>query len=427
MVSVTVNEGVVRARGIPYGRADRFEAPSPVELSGEVDGRLPGPVCPQRPSRLNFVTGPVLADLRFDEACLVVSVTAPVDAADAPVMVWFHGGAYVAGGGESPNYDPTPLVRDGGVVVVNVTYRLGIFGYLSPPNAGGDTNLGLRDQILALGWVRDHIAAFGGDPAAVTVFGQSAGADSVLALMLCEDAVGLFHRAVVQSAPLGVGTQNTAVHAERVALATAMRAAMSTSLAGTNPRTVDRGRLLTAEGAAVAAAQDFGSLGGLGFAPLLGHAPLPAPDDVADRLAAAARRVELLIGYTKDDGAPFVAMDRRVNSLGRAKVVERLAVRAATPLITRRVFGVASFVETWRDSGGRAASYRFDWSPPRAPFGACHCMELALLFDSAAWSDAPMLGGDAVDSALAARMRSLWTSFARDGVAALPSQALRFG
>jgi para-nitrobenzyl esterase len=420
-IAVDLRDGLIRARGLPYGRVTRFDAATPAsDWSGVYDATRPGPVCPQRPSRLSFVTGPILGDLVVDEDCLVVSVTAPENADGLPVMVWFHGGAYVAGGGESPKYDAGALVREGGVVVVSVTYRLGVFGYLAPPDAGADDNLGLRDQILALRWVRDNVAAFGGDPGNVTVFGQSAGGDSVLGLMLCVDAAGLFHRAVVQSAPLGIGTQNADVGADRAAMATALQEAMAESLGGVAARDATRDQLLTAEGAAVAAAQGFGMLGGMAFAPLLGRDPLPSAADVPERIADAAGRIELLIGHTKDDASPFVAMDTRVKTLGVLKAAERLAIRAIAPAITQRMFGglVEPFAATWREHGGRVSTYRFDWSPSDAPLGACHCMELPLLFECGdVWADAPMLGpGGAIDRELAARVRALWTGFAHRGV-----------
>lgn len=420
-IAVDLRDGVLRARGLPYGRVTRFDAATPASAWSDVrDATRPGPACPQRPSRLSFVTGPVLGDLAFDEDCLVVSVTAPEDGDGLPVMVWFHGGAYVAGGGESPKYDAGALVREGDVVVVNVTYRLGVFGYLAPPDADADDNLGLRDQILALRWVRDNIAVFGGDPANVTVFGQSAGGDSVLGLILSPDADGLFHRAVVQSAPLGIGTQNAGVAADRVVLATALQAAMAEALGGVAAREASRAQLLVAEGAAVAAAQGFGMIGGMPFAPLLGRDPLPSAAEVPERVADAAGRIELLIGHTKDDAAPFVAMDSRVKTLGVLKAAERLAIQAIAPAITQRMFGglVEPFATTWREHGGRVSTYRFDWNPSDAPLGSCHCMELPLLFESGdAWADAPMLGPDgAIDRALAVRVRALWTGFAHRGV-----------
>ncbi|MGV0675583.1 carboxylesterase family protein [Mycolicibacterium fortuitum] len=228
-IQVDHQDGLVRARGVRYGTARRFAvAEPPPAWSGVRDATQPGPACPQRPSRLDWVTGDALKGLTTDENCLVLSVTAPANAQRLPVMVWFHGGAYVAGSGESAKYDPAALARAGNVVVVNVSYRLGIFGYLAPPGVGAD-NLGLRDQILALRWVQDNIAAFGGDAANVTAFGQSAGAHSVWSLMLSEGAAGLFHRAILQSAPLELDDG-------RDDMAVAMRSAMAIALAAPTRR-----------------------------------------------------------------------------------------------------------------------------------------------------------------------------------------------
>lgn len=431
-LEVDASDGVIRARGIPYGSATRFDAAvPPTPWTTPRDATVPGPACPQRPGRLDFVTGPVLTGSTFDEDCLVLSVTAPGDATGLPVMVWFHGGAYVAGGGESSKYDPTLLAVQGGVVVVTVTYRLGIFGYLAPPDADGADNVGLRDQILALRWVRDNAAAFGGDPANVTVFGQSAGGDSVIALMLSDETEGLFRRAIVQSAPLGIASGSADVVEGRGRMSDAMRAAMGRTLAGEDPRAATPTRLLAAEGAAVLAARDFGLLGGMAFAPTLGLASLPSASDLPERIADAARRVELLIGHTRDDASPFVAMNPRVAALGRLKPLQRRVIRAATGPMTSRVFGraVEAFVASWRSGGGRAATYRFDWAPPDAPFGACHCIELPYLLGSpGAWADAPMLGPTrSLDDHLGSRMRALWSGFARDGLESLPSSSLRLG
>ncbi|MEV0673063.1 carboxylesterase family protein [Mycobacterium sp. NPDC050441] len=423
-IQVEHQDGLIRARGVRYGTAKRFAVSEPpAAWSGVRDATQSGPACPQRPSRLGWVTGDALAGLSTNENCLVLTVTAPADAQRLPVMVWFHGGAYVAGSGESAKYDAGSLARAGNVVVVNVSYRLGIFGYLAPPGTGAD-NLGLRDQILALRWVRDNIAAFGGDASNVTAFGQSAGAHSVWSLMLSDEAEGLFHRAILQSAPLELDDG-------RDDMAQAMGSAMATSLAGADPVEASVERLLAAEGAAVAAAQGFGLLGGLAFAPRLGRASLPAPADVPDALAAAARRIELLVGYTKDDAAPFVAMDARVAKLNRIPVLGRLAVRAGSKVITKQAFSgpAERLADAWRNHGGRVGTYRFDWAPVNAPLGACHCMELPFLFGSPqTWSDAPMLGLQrAIDNQLSVEMRTRWTQFAHHGVESLPAPALRFG
>lgn len=429
-VRVEEHDGIVRARGIPYGRATRFQPAQPASWSRVHDATRRGAACPQPPSRLAWVTGSVLDGLSTSEDCLVVTVTAPADADGLPVMVWFHGGAYVSGSGESPKYDAGRLVRDGDVVVVNVSYRLGIFGYLAPAGSRAEDNLGLRDQILALRWVRDNIAVFGGDPANVTAFGQSAGGDSVWSLMLAREAEGLFHRAIVQSAPLGLRTRGGPDWrgtrggpdwrgGDRDKLAQAMAEATATALGGASPAAATIEQLLAAEAEAITAAQAFGQLSGMPFAPLLGRRPLPDAADVPGRLADAAGRVELLVGYTRDDAAPFVT------TFGQAIDV------ASTEALTKLFFGAPAeqLAETWTRHGGRAASYRFDWAPAHAPIGACHCMELPFLFGSTqVWADAEMLGPDRViDETLGRELRTRWAQFAHRGVESLPAGPLVFG
>ena len=419
------DDGVVVARGIPYARADRFAAPQPIAVGlEEIDATERGPACPQLPSRLQSVTGAVVDGLTKSEQCQVLTVTAPADAESLPVMVWFHGGAYVSGGGESPKYDAQTLAVEGKVVVVTVTYRLGIFGYLNIHDPETQ-NLGLRDQICALQWVRDNIAAFGGDPGRVTVFGQSAGGDSVLSLMLCPETAGLFTRAILQSAPLGLPR-------ERSSMAAAMRTAALASLNGVPAMDADIDQLLEAQLAALAAAQRFGRLGMMAFAPILGHAPMVSGEHFESQLADAAKRVEILVGYTRDDGRPFVSMDPRGARVQRLGPLGAALTAAIGRNLTRTEFGrpAIDLARTWERAGGRSATFRIDWAPPRAPLGACHCIELPLLLGAVgAWSDAPMLGPEprTVDENLGRRMRSLWAGFAHDGIAALGQRQLVFG
>ncbi|AFM16254.1 carboxylesterase type B [Mycolicibacterium chubuense NBB4] len=413
---------LITARGIVYATAERFTAPVPAPTHSDVhDATRRGPACPQLRSRLEFVTGPVVDGLARSEACQVLSVTAPCDAQGLPVMVWFHGGAYMSGGGEAPKYDPDAVAADGRVVVVSVTYRLGIFGYLNPC-AGGDGNLGLRDQIQALRWVQRNIAAFGGDPAQVTIFGQSAGGDSVFSLVLSEETTGLFHRAILQSAPLGL-------RRGREAMTAAMRAAVVDALDDAEPEEAGVERLLEAQTVAVAAAQRFGLIGGLPFAPIEGLDPLPPGATTNRRLAEVARQVEILVGYTRDDAAPFVAMDPRGRRLRRLGLPGRRLGRLAGARMTNRIFGqpARDLAELWTSHGGRAATFRVDWSPPGAPLGACHCIELPLLFSAQRWADAPMLGSrpDPVDTDLAGRVRGYWAAFAHGGVSGLENPTLR--
>lgn len=408
---------VLKAHGIPYATAERFAAPIPAPGHCEPrDATRRGAACPQVTSRLDFVNGPIADSLAKSEQCQVLSVTAPHDAQGLPVMVWFHGGAYMSGSGEAPKYDPDALAGEGRVVVVTVSYRLGIFGYLNP-DPDGEANLGLRDQILALRWIRRYIAAFGGDPARVTIFGQSAGGDSVLSLMLSSQTAGLFHRAILQSAPLGL-------RRGREAMTAAMRDAVTAALAGVVPGEATVEQLLDAQTAAVTTAQRFGLVGGFPFAPIAGVEPLPAAGDEGRVLADVAGRVEMFIGYTRNDADAFVAMDPRGHRLQRLGRPGRAMARLFGDVLTRRIFGgpARGLAKFWTSNGGAAAIFRVDWSPPGAPLRACHCIELPLLFGTPeSWADAPMLGPgpDPIDSGLARRTRGYWAAFAHHGVAGL--------
>ncbi|WP_072806886.1 carboxylesterase/lipase family protein [Rhodococcoides yunnanense] len=197
------DDGIAVWKGIPY-------AAPPVG-----DGRLRAPVTPGSWSGVRSATefgriapqsaqGPMPIDpsLTLGEDCLTLNVWAPQDRHGLPVMVWIHGGAYFIGSSAQRMFDGRTLVREGGVVLVTVNYRLGALGFLDFSSFGDfDSNLGLRDQIAALEWVRENISAFGGDPSNVTLFGESAGGGAVTTLLTSPSAEGLFHRAIAESSP----------------------------------------------------------------------------------------------------------------------------------------------------------------------------------------------------------------------------------
>nr|WP_090278946.1 carboxylesterase/lipase family protein [Mycolicibacterium komanii]CRL74622.1 carboxylesterase type B [Mycolicibacterium komanii] len=202
----TTEGGVAVWRGVPYAEQPvgerRFLAPQPKRpWAGLRDAVEHGPLPPQGKSSV----GGGRDDPKVrDEACLTLTVWSPDTSASLPVMVWIPGGAFVFGAGQFQLYNGSRLAANGDVVVVNITYRIGVFGGFELGYLGGgfDDNLALRDQIAALRWIRDHIAAFGGDPSRVTVFGESAGGTSVLALLASPSAEGLFSRAIAQSPAL---------------------------------------------------------------------------------------------------------------------------------------------------------------------------------------------------------------------------------
>lgn len=225
LLQVTSKAGTVA--GAPFGMGDvfhnipyaqpplaqlRWRAPQPAPpFQGVRDARNPGASCLQPDQGWNSIDA-----ARGSEDCLYLNIWRPINAKRAPVMVWFHGGAFAGGAGNTPLYDGQALAK-AGVILVTVNYRLGVLGFLAHPELsienprGVSGNYGLLDQIEALRWVRSNIAAFGGDSSNVTIFGQSAGAASVGFLLAAPEAKGLFDRAILQSgAPYGTMLGNMA-------------------------------------------------------------------------------------------------------------------------------------------------------------------------------------------------------------------------
>ncbi|WP_326523070.1 carboxylesterase/lipase family protein [Sphingomonas sp.] len=217
-------------RGIPYAAAPagarRWQPPAPAaRWDGVRDAAKFGPVCHQPAQRQRSIYSENLPAMSED--CLSLNIWAPAQAKGAPVFVWIHGGALVSGSGRQSMYDGAAMAKRAGMVVVTINYRLGVLGYLAHPGLSTESadkvsgNYGLLDQIAALRWVKDNAAAFGGDPANVTIAGESAGALSVMYLLAAPEARGLFARAIVQSgymvsAPELRGTRHGDLPAEAI-------------------------------------------------------------------------------------------------------------------------------------------------------------------------------------------------------------------
>jgi para-nitrobenzyl esterase len=338
---------------------------------------------------------------------------APADLAPGerlPVMVWIHGGGYVTGAGDAPIHDPAALVREQRVVAVNVTYRLGLFGFLG--RAGGrPANLGLLDLLQALQWVRTNIAAFGGDPGLVTVYGESAGADAIAHLMIADGAAGLFRRAILQSPPLGIARG---------------RAAMSAALARVADRVAPEAPVadvLSAYDSINRAALRFGpARAAMPFGTQYGLAPLPPEQDADRAWVAAASRVEVLAGRNAREGALFLpGLDRVV----AAPIIGPLVASGYIPAVTRRVYGrgVERFVRRHAAGGGAAFAYRLRYGRRTNPYADAHTSDLALLFPCPqVWAGSPLLVGlsDADVDVLGRRLRNVWAGFARGGTLPVP-------
>lgn len=396
---VTVKQGQLKGarrgnltvfRAIPYARAKRFEPPQPAPAwEGVRLATEPGPICPQSPARLEFLMGSPTARQRQSEVCQVLSVFTPSLSGKRPVMVWIHGGAYISGGGEEAWYDASRLAEEGDVVTVTITYRLGALGYLHADQSHA-TNVGLRDQLMALRWIRDNISQFGGDPDCVTVFGQSAGAHSIAAILATEPSPP-FRRAIMQSLPGPVVTRKAA-EAVRADLRGLLQASVDTAPAGD---------ILDAQRKIVARAK-----GGMSFG--------PAGIDTLEPRAPAERPLDILFTWTRDDGVPFVAMRRENQRFGGP------LDRMLGALVTRKFFAkpARALAARLRAAGHRVATYEVTWRPRGSPYGAAHCVELPLLLGGAKdWARAPMLGSEPRETVerYGKEARARWTSFARTG------------
>ena len=166
--------------GIRYAKAERFGKPIPTPDLQSVDNvECRVTICPQNPSRLDTLLGLMSSGEEQSEDCMRLSIFTPATEGKLPVLVWVHGGAYLTGSGMYQRYDASEISKQGNIVVVNISYRMGVFGFYYDKEKD-IVNLGLQDQVCALQWIQRNIRLFGGDPEQVTVFGQAAGAHSVL-------------------------------------------------------------------------------------------------------------------------------------------------------------------------------------------------------------------------------------------------------
>ena len=442
--------GVRQYRGLPYARATRFGPPQAVEpWQGVRDATAFAPIAPQNPSPTEAMLGG--QDHPSGEDCLAVNVfTTGVGDRPRPVMVWIHGGAYVAGSGNVVWYDGSNLARDRDVVVVTLNYRLGALGFLhlghlDPAFAGSGAN-GTRDQIAALEWVRDNIAGFGGDPGNVTIFGESAGGMSVGTLLAAPAARGLFHGAIAQS---GAAEHNHSP-ADAEWVTDGFLAALDLSPASAEALlTLPVEEILRAQAAVETRVQtEHGreagpGVGALTFQPVVDGAVLPSPALDAVRAGSAAG-VRLVAGTTADEWNLFHLRDRMRGPLTEDKLRTRVAriagdragdvievYRRARPhadadglacaVMTDHVFRQPAIrlAEAQLPHAPRVSMYRFDL-PSTAmggALGACHAIEVPFVFDNLDRGGVAMLLGDLDDEArrLAGRTARAWAAVAHTG------------
>jgi para-nitrobenzyl esterase len=446
-------DGVVRFAGLPYAVAPdpaqpRFSPPAPPPQFSKVrDATTFGPVAPQPKAAPGFLPGEA-ADQ--DEECRTLNVWAPVgDHARLPVLVFVHGGAFISGSGSSRLYDGEHLARLG-AVVVTFNYRLGALGFLAHEALEvpgfGCANWGLADQLAALGWVGANAQAFGGDPAKVTVFGESAGAMSVCDLLGMKKAAGLFQRAILESGAALARPLQVASGATR-----RLARLLGTPVSRPALASVPLDELLAAQQEVVASIDE-----GLGmpFAPAIDGGLLASYPEDQIAMGSPAGPIELLAGTNRDEFRFFTFLSGAANGLddaglealvggylssagltsriSPAEVIEvyrdarRARGEAVEPKALLEAFGtdfifrvpVMRLLDAHRRRGGRTFAYLFDWPSPFAggSLGSCHALELPFVFGSLREPIVGVFSGNGADAlALSEKIEQAWVRFAAAG------------
>jgi len=441
IVSGSVEGDIAIYRGIPYARPPvgdlRWRTPEPLpRWEGVRNATMFGDACPQPAS-------PYATHASMSEDCLSLNIWGATDVVDAPVLVWIHGGSLVSGAGSEAIYDGSRFARQG-LVVVTINYRLGPLGWMAHPALSAETadgisgNYGLMDQIQALSWVRQNIAAFGGNPDNVTIAGESAGALSVLYLMASPEARGLFHRAIAQSGylitvpELRDGTFENWPDAETVGLAVADQIGAA-DLA--DLRAMEAGDLITA-------------VAGTGYFPLGtldGHL---LPDQVIDVFERGEQApVPLMAGYNEGEirslrfllpPAPEgpTSYEREIGARYGDLADVFLSLYPSTDidesmLATTRdaLYGwtAEKLVRTQTAAGASGYLYYFDHGYPAADnagYRAFHASEIPFVFGTMERTPAywPHIPETSTEQRLSDAMVSYWASFARGGVPLAPGE-----
>jgi para-nitrobenzyl esterase len=441
-----VENGMAVFRGIPFAEpplgARRFQAPRPrAPWDGVRDAISFGPPAPQAlppgiPSHAEPDNG----------EWLTVNVWTPdLAASGLPVLLWIHGGAYMFGSAADPVYDGEKFAR-AGTVLVSCNYRLGFEGFALVP--GAPANRGLLDQVAALRWVQQNIAAFGGDPGNVTVFGESAGAGSVAALLTMDAADGLFRRAIAQSVPGTFFGPDLAAEVTRAIAAEAGVAARYEELAATDPM-----HLVNSSAGVTARLRELLQLGPVAstptpYSPVVDGEVLPRSPWRA-LLSGAARNIELLTGHNRDEYRLFTALDGRFGEITEADAAAALEVFAPGPggaAAYRKAYPGASpgqlhelvnsdwlfrmptlhLAQAHAASGGATFLYELRIAAPvnGGVYGACHALDLPLVFGTEAQGiGLQFTGGHASADfvTLGEVMRGEWVRFAACGDPGWPS------
>ncbi len=443
-----VQEGTISSwKGIPYAQpplgALRFRPPQPLEAWFNVrQTKQFGPMAMQPP----VLPAELLSRLSMSEDCLTLNIWSPgADETLRPVLVWIHGGGWLIGSGRL--HDGTPLATLGDVVVVTLNYRLGPLGFLYLAELGGEAyaasgNCGILDQVAALHWIQENIAAFGGDPHRVTVFGESAGAMSIGTLLATPAAQGLFQRAILQSGTVGpIKSSPEATTLARTFL----------KILDVRPETFSSLERISAERLveATSALPDWQETTEAGdtihFTPVIDGLIMPQPP-LEVIASGTAKHIPMIIGTTKDECFFYPFADSTWREADEETLIQRVKQQVGVawpdvapfylleqsdgqPLLKRLLslltfdqftFPAIQLAEAQVQVGATVWAYRFDWHSPLFG-GAAHTLDRIFVWNLAENPTIRQMTGDAPERLqLAKLMQQAWIAFARYGDPNIP-------
>lgn len=412
-ITALKEEGIIRIKSIRYAYSERFKKPVAVEasLSSIIISPEKTPVCPQALSPLveKMIGATPVESFEPDESTQYLSVTRPEIVSEnekLPVVVWIHGGSHEIGCGDLATADPAEWVKEQHIIVVTVSYRLGLFGFL-----GGDekrpANLGLLDIIEALKWIKKYIADLGGDENNMTLLGQSSGGDAIAHLMISEGVENLFQRLIIQSAPLGLRHKRQKMSAEFLKKTEVLK------------DETDVLKMMEEYKTFVPSVIKYGLKAAMPFGTQYGFFPLCKEEESVEMWKKNARKYDVLIGLNNDETAFYLKTSEALNKyFGKGlglKIMDKTVEKT-----TEFIYGAPArqFAENLADAGGNVYLFRIHSKLKDNHIGAPHCIDLPLIFgNEAAWKSSELLKNIPWSRIHenGKKLRALWAEFVRTG------------
>ncbi|WP_454047478.1 carboxylesterase family protein [Chryseobacterium sp. Marseille-Q8038] len=406
-------DGIIRIKSIRYACSERFQKPVSLEYSSSsfITSPEKTPVCPQSLSPLveKMIGATPVESFEADEATQYLSITRPEIISEnekLPVVVWIHGGSHEIGCGDLATADPAEWVKEQHIIVVTVSYRLGLFGFLGG-NEKRPANLGLLDMMEALRWIKKYIAELGGDENNITLLGQSSGGDAIAHLMISEGIEDLFQRVIIQSAPLGLRHKRQKMSAEFLKKTEVLK------------DETDVLKMMDEYGKFLPSVMKYGLKAAMPFGTQYGFFPLCKEEESLDMWKKNAPKYDILIGLNNDETAFYLKTSEALNKyFGKGlglKIMDKTVEKT-----TELIYGTPAkqFAQNISDAGGNVYLFRIHSKLKDNPIGAPHCIDLPLIFgNESAWKSSELLK-DIPWSRIhehGEKLRALWAEFARTG------------